>query len=149
MPAKDPSRSWLCVLRQPTDEQRATLLAKAGDRTLVFKAGLLELEGGGVQAWFAARDPNKLAVMKVPASWMQRNILNVGWHRSEMERWDELSDSGSAWRTFDNSTVQPIVRNGFRRWLPSFLQPMQVDKLPPPEPHDGSQVLSQEQPQQQ
>ena len=48
-----------------------------------------------------------------------------------------------------NSTIQPIVRNGFRRWLPSFLQPMQVDKLPPPEPHDGSQVLSQEQPQQQ
>ena len=89
MPAKDPSRSWLCVLRQPTEEQSATLLAKAGDRTLVFKAGLLELEGGGVQAWFAARDPNKLAVMKVPASWMQRNILNVGWHRSEMERRDD------------------------------------------------------------
>ena len=105
MPAKNPSRSWLCVLRQPAEEQRATLLAKAGDRTLVFKAGLLELEGGGLQAWFAAKDPNKLAVMKVRASWMQRNILNVGWHRSEMERWDELSDTGSAWRAFDNSTV--------------------------------------------
>ena len=66
-----------------------------------------------------------------------------------MERWDELSDTGSAWRAFDNSTIETIVRNRFRRWLPSFLQPMQVHALPPPEPHDGSQVLSQEQPLQQ
>ena len=66
-------------------------MAKVADRTLVFKAGLLELEGGGLQAWFVAKEPNRLAAMKVRASWMQRNILNVGWHRSEMERWDELS----------------------------------------------------------
>ena len=86
MPAKDPSRSWLCVLRQPTEEQSATLLAKAGDRTLVFKAGLLELEGGGVQAWFAARDPNKLAVMKVRHTPARRE-LQV--HPVEM-RWQEM-----------------------------------------------------------
>ena len=30
-----------------------------GDRALVFRAGLLTIEGGGLQAWFAARDPNK------------------------------------------------------------------------------------------
>ena len=53
MPRKDPSRSWLCVLRQPTEEQRVQLQAKAGDRALVFRAGLLTIEGGGLQAWFA------------------------------------------------------------------------------------------------
>ena len=95
MPRKDPSRSWLCVLRQPTEEQRVQLQAKAGDRALVFRAGLLTIEGGGLQAWFAARDPNKLEVMKVRATWMQTNILDVGWHRSEMERWDEFSTAGS------------------------------------------------------
>ena len=78
MPRKNPSRSWLCVLRQPTEEQRVQLQAKASDRAIVFRAGLLTIEGGGLQAWFAARHPNKLEVMKVRAAWMQTNILDVG-----------------------------------------------------------------------
>ena len=106
------------------------LQAKAGDRALVFRAGLLTIEGGGLQAWFAARDPNKLEVMKVRATWMQTNILDVGWHRSKMERWDEVSAAGSSWKAFDN-TIDPGI-NPFVRCLQSLLpqppQPMQIDE---------------------
>ena len=147
MPRKDPCRSWLCVLRQPTEEQKATLQAKAGDRALVFRAGWLTIEGRGVQAWFAARHPNKLEVMKVRAAWMQTNILNVGWHRSEMERWDEISAAGSAWQAFDN-TIQPDI-NPFMRCLyiliPQPPQPMQID-VALPQSQDSSQGFSQSQP---
>ena len=102
-----------------TEEQRATLLAKAADRALVFRAGLLEIEGGGVQAWFVARHPNKLEAMKVRAAWMQSYILNTGWHRSEMERWDDISAAGSAWKAFDNSTIP--ISNPIRRFFQGFL----------------------------
>ena len=122
------------------------LQAKAGDRALVFRAGLLTIEGGGLQAWFAARDPNKLEVMKVRATWIQTNILDVGWHRSEMERWDEVSAAGSSWKAFDN-TIDPGI-NPFVRCLQSLLpqppQPMQIDEQQPPE-SSASQGPSQPQ----
>ena len=97
-----------------------------------------------MQAWFVARDPNKLDVMKVRAAWMQSNILNVGWHRSEMERWDEISAIGSTWRTFDN-TIQPSI-NPFMQCLQNPLsqppQPMQVDEQQP-QSQDSSQAPPQ------
>ena len=122
------------------------LQAKAGDRALVFRAGLLTIEGGGLQAWFAARDPNKLEVMKVRATWMQTNIFDVGWHRSEMERWDEVSAAGSSWKAFDN-TIDPGI-NPFVQCLQSLLpqppQLMQIDEQQPPE-SSASQGPSQPQ----
>ena len=38
----------------------------------------------------------QLAVMNVRASWMQRNILNVGWHRSAGTGERSVSHRGSA-----------------------------------------------------
>ena len=61
-----------------------------------------------MQAWFVARGPNKLDVMKVRAAWMQSNILNVGWLRSVMERWDEISATGSTWRAFGSGGAAPL-----------------------------------------
>mmetsp|Transcript_26093 Transcript_26093/g.59276 ORF Transcript_26093/g.59276 Transcript_26093/m.59276 type:complete len:121 (-) Transcript_26093:256-618(-) len=102
MPRKDPTRSGLCVLRHPTAEQRAQLQAKAADRTLVFRAGLLTntIEGDGVQAWFAARHPETMDVIKVRATWMQSNILNVG------------CGTGQRWSV--GTTSQPWVADGKR-----------------------------------
>ena len=50
---------------------------QGGRSNLVYRAGLLTIEGDGVQGWFAARHPEKMDVMKVRATWMQFNIINV------------------------------------------------------------------------
>ena len=66
---------------------------------------------------------------------MQTNILDVGWHRSEMERWDDISAEGSGWKAFDN-TIDPGI-NPFVRCLQSLLpqppEPMQIDEQQSPE----------------
>ena len=96
-----------------------------------------------MQAWFVARVPNKLDVMKVRAAWMQSNILNVGWHRSEMERWDEISATGSTWTLEGlrqhHSTQHQSVHAMFAEHPPSAsTQPMQVDEQQP-QSQDSSQ----------
>ena len=93
---------------------------------------------------FAGRGetPTKLEVMKVRASWMQSNILNVGWERSDMRLWDEISAAGNAWKAFDNSAINPLVRC-LQSLLPTP-EPMQIDEQQPqPQQPQQPQVASQ------
>ena len=36
---------------------------------------------------------------------MKKNILDVGWDRSDMVMWDHISRAGSGWKAFDNTSI--------------------------------------------